>query len=121
MREFSRSQRVGAELRRILSFVIRDDIKDPRLTAVTVQEVRVTHDLSQAKVFVTFMESDKADQSLAVLQGAAGFLRRRLGEELKIRSVPQLEFVFDKSSEEGERLSSLIDQAVARDQSSHEA
>lgn len=113
MREFGREDRVGAEMRRELSQMIRDEIKDPRLGMVTVQEVRVTRDLSHAKVFFTVMDKDQAKQSGKVLARAAGFLRRRLGDELTLRTIPELHFVYDTSLEEGIRLSSLIDQAMA--------
>ena len=113
MREFGREDRVGAEMRRELSLLIRDEIKDPRLGMVTVQEVRVTRDLSHAKVFYTVMDKDQAKQTGKVLERAAGFLRRRLSDGLSLRTIPELHFVYDTSIEEGMRLSSLIDKAVA--------
>ncbi len=115
MREFSREDRVGAEMRRELSTLIRDEVKDPRLGMVTIQEVRVTRDLSHAKVYFTVMDRDQAKQTGKILARAAGFLRRRLGDLLSLRTIPQLHFVYDTSLEDGLRLSSLIDQAVASD------
>jgi len=117
MREFAREDRIGAEMRRELSNLIRDEVKDPRLGMVTIQEVRVTRDLSHAKVYFTVMDQDQAKQTGKILERAAGFLRRRLGDALTLRTIPQLHFLYDTSIEDGLRLSSLIDKAVASDKS----
>lgn len=113
MREFGREERVGAELQRELALILRDEVRDPRLNQVTVQEVRVVRDLSHARVFFTLMNADQARSVEQALNKAAGFLRRRLGEVVKMRSIPQLHFEYDHSLEDGLRLSSLIDRAVA--------
>lgn len=113
MREFGREERVGAELHRELALILRDEVRDPRLNRVTIQEVRVVRDLSHARVFFTLMESDQARQVEKALNKAASFLRRRLGEVVKLRTIPQLHFEYDQSLEHGMRLTSLIDKAVA--------
>lgn len=113
MHDFDRAERIGAEMQRELAGLIRSEIKDPRLGMVTVQEVRVVRDLSHAKVFYTVLDDDKAKISGEVLAHAASFLRRRLGQIMKLRTVPQLHFTYDHSIEDGRRLSALIDQAVA--------
>ena len=113
MREFGREERVGSELQRELALILRDEVHDPRLSQVTVQEVRVVRDLSHARVFFTLMDRDQAKQTEKALNKAASFLRRRLGEVVKMRTIPQLHFEYDHSLENGMRLSSLIDRAVA--------
>ena len=113
MHDFERAERIGAEMQRELAALIRSEIKDPRLGMVTVQEVRVSRDLSHAKVFFTVLDDDKIKVSGEVLSHAAAFLRRRLGHQMKLRSVPRLHFTYDHSIEDGQRLSALIDQAVA--------
>lgn len=115
MNEFGREERVGAELRRELALLLRDEARDPRLSRVTVQEVRVVRDLSHAKVYFTVMDAAQSKPTEAALNKAAAFLRRRLAEKMNLRIVPRLAFVYDKSIETGNRLSSLIDQAVASD------
>ena len=115
MAGFGRADRVGAAMQRELSQLVRDDIKDPRLGMVTIQEVRVTRDLSHAKVYYTVMDKDNAKASGQVLDKAASYLRRRLGELMSLRTVPQLHFVYDTSIEEGMRLESLISKAVESD------
>jgi ribosome-binding factor A len=112
-REFGREERVGAELRRELALLLRDEVRDPRLSQVTVQEVRVVRDLSHARVFFTLMDRDQARKTEQALNKAAGFLRKRLGDRVIMRTVPQLHFEYDQSLEHGMRLSSLIEQAVS--------
>lgn len=116
MREFGRGERVGSELQRELALLLRDEVRDPRLNQVTIQEVRVVRDLSHARVFFTLMDRDQAKKTEKALNKAASFLRHRLGEVMKMRTVPQLHFEYDHSLEHGLRLSSLIDKAVAGSQ-----
>lgn len=112
-RDFPRTRRVGEQLQRELAVLIRDEIGDPRLGMVSVSGVEVSRDLSHAKVFVsTLGKPADAEASVQVLQGAAGYLRRLLGQRMTLRSVPQLHFKYDDSIERGARLSSLIDSAV---------
>ncbi|RTZ73621.1 MAG: 30S ribosome-binding factor RbfA [Gammaproteobacteria bacterium] len=115
MKEFNRADRVGAQMQRELALLLRDEAKDPRLSEVTLQEVRVTRDLSHAKVYFTVLDKDEAPWFTEILGHAAGFLRRRLGQIMKLRTIPELHFVYDKSIEEGQRLSALIEKAVASD------
>lgn len=114
-REFDRTERIGAEMQRVLSVVLRDQVKDPRLSNITVHEVRVTRDLAHAKVFFTCFPADEDTEVQArLLNGRlSGFLRHALAQEVRLRAVPQLHFVHDESIGYGERLSSLIDRAVA--------
>jgi len=114
-REFKRSERVAGSLRRELAKLIQLEIKDPEVGFVSLSDVEVTRDLSHAKVFITVFESEKAASSLRALQRAAGYLRKRLGQEMRIRSVPELHFHHDASVETGLKMDSLIDAAVASD------
>jgi len=114
-REFNRSERVAGTLRRELAQLIQMEVKDPEVGFVGLSDVEVTRDLSHAKVFVTVFEPEKAAASLKALNRAAGYLRRRLGQEMRIRSVPELHFQHDASVETGLQMDSLIDAAVASD------
>ena len=118
MREFQRTDRIGAELQRELAQLLRDEVKDPRLGMVTVQKVKVSRDLGHAKVYFTCLGSNADAQARQRLLngGLAGFLRHELGRHMRLRTIPQLHFVYDESIERGERLSSLIEDAVASDQ-----
>ncbi|EXJ16623.1 30S ribosome-binding factor RbfA [Imhoffiella purpurea] len=113
-REFDRTERIGAELQRSLSVLVRDQVKDPRLANITVHEVRVTRDLAHAKVFFTcFPDDQESETQERLLNGRlSGFLRHALTKEVRLRTIPQLHFVHDSSIAYGERLSTLIDAAV---------
>ncbi|MBH3429909.1 30S ribosome-binding factor RbfA [Pseudomonas alkylphenolica] len=122
-KEYSRTQRIGDQMQRELAQLIRREVKDPRVGLVTITAVDVSRDVGHAKVYITVMGQDSAEdikQSLKVLNAAAGFLRMQLGKEMKLRSVPQLHFHYDESVTRGAHLSALIERAVAED-SQHQA
>ena len=114
-REFNRSERVAGSMRRELAKLIQTDVKDPDVGFISLSDVEVTRDLSHAKVYITVFEPEKAADSLKALKRAAGYLRHRLGQEMRIRSVPELHFLHDASVETGQRIDDLIDQARASD------
>jgi len=117
-REFSRNQRLGAQLQRTLSELIRFETKDPRLADVSLTVVELTRDLSVAKVYFSLLHPD--DDPKPALEGlghASGFLRRRLGSELTVRHVPELRFVHDDSVAHGVEISRLIESASNSDSS----
>ena len=112
-RDFQRTDRVGAQLQRELAELVRDEVKADGIGMVTIQEVRVVRDLSQAKVYFTVMGSQLPRvECTQHLNHAAGHLRWLLGQQLKLRTVPKLLFVYDESIEKGEHLDALIKQAV---------
>jgi ribosome-binding factor A len=115
MREFQRIDRLSAEFRRELADILRDEVRDPRLGMVTIQEVRITRDLAHAKVFFTCMGSDAKDTGKLLNRTLAGFLRHELARRIRVRSTPELHFVYDESIERGARLADLIQQAVAEE------
>lgn len=117
-KQYSRSQRVGDQIQKELAVMIPREVKDPRLGFVTVVGVDVSRDLGHAKVFISLMNSDDADEigeNLELLNDSAGYLRMLLGKEMRIRSVPQLHFYYDDSVRRGAYMSALIDKAVASD------
>lgn len=114
-RDFNRAERVGGEMRRELAQLIQREVKDPAVGFVSVSDVEVSRDLSHAKVFITVFEESTAKDSIKALNKAAGFLRGRLGQEMRLRSVPQLHFHHDSSVETGERMDRLIEQARSSD------
>ena len=117
--EFARAERIGAEMRRLLAILVHDELRDPRVGMVTIQEVRVARDLAHAKVYYTCLDEAKAAETGRILRQSSGFLRRRLGQLMKVRTVPALDFSYDRSVAEGNRLSALIERAVAEDHARH--
>jgi ribosome-binding factor A len=104
-----RRERLAALIEEILSDLIRQ-MKDPRVSGlVSVARVQVTQDGSLARVHVSVMGSeDDQKNTLKGLEHAQGFLRSKLGAEMSIRHVPELQFVLDRSIEEGDRVLQLI-------------
>jgi ribosome-binding factor A len=115
-KEFSRSSRVAEQVQRELAELIRLELKDPRVGLVTITGVELTPDYAHAKVFYTTLADPSARQDIdAGLRRASSFLRRELGRRIRIHTLPELHFIFDESVERGDRLSRLIDEAVASD------
>jgi len=110
--EYQRSERVGELLTEVIADVLREDIRDPRVTAVTITAAKVTKDLRQARIYFTILggASENKDAVLAGLKSALGFIRARIGKQLKLRFVPAIEFFYDDSVDEAERIEKLLRQ-----------
>jgi ribosome-binding factor A len=111
-RDFSRSERVGRQLQKELADLIRNGIKDPRLGMVTVQAVRLSRDLSHARVYFTLFDDSDRKQQAQLLKDSSSFLRHEIGKRMRMRVTPVLEFVYDDSIEQGAHLSELIERAL---------
>jgi ribosome-binding factor A len=117
-KEFSRGDRVAAQLRRELADLLHNELKDPRIGWVTVHAVEVSRDLAVAKVFLGFLQEDETTrESLAALKHSVPFLRRELGRRMKMRIVPELRFVRDESYERGARINELLHEIRQADDS----
>ena len=115
-REFSRNKRLGSQMLRVLSELLRFESKDPGLADVSLTAVELTRDLSVAKVFFSLLNPDDDPQpALDALDRASGFLRSKLGRELQVRHVPELRFQHDDSIAHGAEISRLIDDATGAD------
>jgi ribosome-binding factor A len=113
-REFSRKQRVAAEIQRLLSELLRVEVKDPRLDGVTINDVEVSGDLGVAKIYFGTLDPEQdTDEARKAFGSAAGFLRSRVGQALRIRRVPELHFVHDTSAQRGIEMSRLLDELSA--------
>lgn len=113
----TRNLKIADAIQRELADLIRLQMRDPRVTMVTLTGVEVARDNSHAKVFFTALGNDAQVAACQHgLQSAAGFLRSQLSQRLPIRIVPQLHFEIDTSIERGLRLAKLIDEAVGEDQ-----
>ena len=110
-----RHQRVADQIQRELAQLIRDEVRDTRLGMVTLTAVRVSPDLSHAKIFFTTMDPAQHAVALEVLNGAASYLRSLLGRLMRLRITPQLHFVYDESIERGAHMSAVISAALSRD------
>jgi len=113
-KEYSRSQRVGQLISRELTAIIRNEVRDPRVSNITITEVLVTKDLRQAKIYVSNLLDDQIDVDglMGALDKASGFLRRQLADKIDLRHCPALVFEYDNSLRHGAEMSALIDKAL---------
>lgn len=115
-RDFPRSRRIEDQIQRILSDVLRSDLRDPRFNGVFITAVRVTRDLSVAWVYYSILQASGRPADLSVAFGKAmGFLRSRLAKELTVRRVPELRFELDDTTANAAEMDKLIKDARSRD------
>ncbi|MGI9323811.1 MAG: 30S ribosome-binding factor RbfA [Pseudomonadales bacterium] len=117
-REFGRDLRVADFVRDELSLIIQQQTRDPRVGLVSINEVKVSKDLSYADVYVsTLDERDKAQrvELETVLNKAAGYFRTLLAKRHSMRTTPRLRFHYDKLAESAPRMEALIHEARAAD------
>src|SRR4051812_27111987 len=106
----SRMRRVKEGVREGLFRHIREDLKEPRIGVVTVTGVETSPDLRHARVYVSVLGSDEErDEALEGLRSSAGFLQAKVGQELRMKRTPTLEFHYDESIDRGMRISELLD------------
>lgn len=113
-----RTQRVADFVRDEVALILQRQMRDPRVGLVSVNEVRVSKDLSFADIYVsTLDDSDQStrDELIATLNGAAGWVRTELAQRHSMRTTPKPRFHYDVSAQRGPRLERLIEQAVAAD------
>ena len=105
----NRINRINEEIQKELSGLIRN-LKDPRIqnTMISITRVETTPDLRYTKVYVSFLQEDKAADALKGLQSAAGYLRRELGQSLNLRYTPQIVWALDDSITYGAKMLALI-------------
>ena len=116
-RDFPRSRRIEDQIQRILSDVVRREVRDPRLANSIITAVRVSKDLSVAWVYYSSLQTDvdqakQAEKLADAFASASGFLRGRLAKDLTVRRVPELRFEFDDTLSTAHRMDELIDSVV---------
>ena len=106
-----KNSRINSDVQRVLSHIIRNELKDPRIGAVTsVVSVIVAPDLKQCKAYISVLgDKEEAEKTLAGLNSANGYIRRCLASSLNLRNTPELHFILDQSIEYGVTMSKKID------------
>lgn len=109
-----RIERLNEQLKREITILVREEVRDPRIGMVTVTAVEASADLSVARVFVSVMGEGEGDreESLEGLRAAAPFIRTELGKRLHVRRVPELRFELDRSLEYAQRIERLLQEAL---------
>ena len=105
----NRINRINEEIQKELSSLLRT-VKDPRVqdTMISITRVETTPDLRYTKVYVSFLQSEKAEGAMKGLKSAAGYLRRQLGTNLKLRYAPEIVWALDDSITYGAHMLNLI-------------
>lgn len=108
-RPSNRAQRVGGEVRKLLSDLIQKNINDPRLARATITAVTLNRDLRIAKVYVTAHGGVHERQAiLAGFESAKGYIKRELAAELGLRYMPDLKFFYDSSFDYGHHINQVL-------------
>jgi len=120
-REFSRTDRVAQQVHKEVASILQNEYKHRvgDMPLITVSEVEVSRDLAHAKIYVTIYNSteEEGKVQLKQLKELKGFVRSILAKRLRMRSVPDLHFFEDRSIIEGMRISNLVSQTIATDES----
>ena len=106
---FDRTDRISEEVRREVDRIIREDVRDPRVTGTwSITRADVTRDLRYAKIRVSVLEEEQRKPLLKALKNAAGFIRRELGKNLRLRYTPELLFEEDDNIAYGVHIASIL-------------
>ena len=109
-----RRERLAAEIRVAVADMIAAKLKDPRIGFVTVTRAEVAADLEYVRVYFSVLGDEAQRQrTLQGLSKAAGFVRRELGQRLRLRQTPEVSFVYDHGIEAADRIARLIDETTA--------
>ena len=107
-RDFKRTDRVGAELRREISLLVHAAVRDHALPSVSVSDVEVTRDMDWATVWVIALQQEQSAVAMKALKELAGEFRHALSQSMRLRRVPELRFKYDDSVDKGERIEQLL-------------
>lgn len=106
-------RRVDEAVRQVVSEEVAGGLSDPRLGFVTVTGASTAPDLSHARVFVSVLGDQRArEEALAGLGSARGVIQAKVGQELRMKRTPTLEFIYDDSIDRGMRMEALLSEAV---------
>ncbi|MEN5207605.1 30S ribosome-binding factor RbfA [Stenotrophomonas terrae] len=105
---FHRTDRVSAQIRRDLGTLVHAAVREFGLPSVSVSDVEVTRDMAHAKIFVTALMPERAEEAMKGLRGLTVELRMSLAKAMKLRHVPELHFHYDDSVDRGERIENLL-------------
>lgn len=110
MAGFDRSERYNEEIKRALTNILREEVKDPRLPEIfSITRVETARDLGVAKVYISAMiDEAKAKDMMKFFKDGAGYLRRELSRNVELRATPELTFVWDRNIEYGIHIAEVL-------------
>lgn len=106
-----KQERIASIIRKSISEIIQMQVKNPHLGFVSIPEVKVSKDFSCAKVYVSFIIEEQAEEGMKVLEKSKGFIRSELAKRIDIRRCPELSFVLDEAYKKEERITELLNNA----------
>ena len=104
-----KTEKIGSNFVKEISYIIMEEIKDPKIQFVTLTDCDVTNDLSYAKVYFTNLIDKDRDKVTKALNKASGFIRGKLFDAVEIRKMPELTFVYDESIAYGNKIEKIIE------------
>ncbi|NLJ75674.1 MAG: 30S ribosome-binding factor RbfA [Peptococcaceae bacterium] len=112
-----RPERLAEAIKKEISELLREELKDPRIGFASITSVEVSRDLRYANVFVSVLgESEQQKITVKTLQGAQGFIRGELGKRIRLRYTPEINFKLDQSISHGSRIIALMEKVRAEDE-----
>ncbi len=118
---FKRSDRVGGQIQKVLSDLLKKKIKDPRLETATITDVQMAPDLKLAYIYYILNDKEKNKEAVEGFNSAKGFIKRKLAQQLGLRYMPQIKFFYDKSFDYGAHINSVLKTIKADDEENHTA
>ena len=111
----NRIERISAEIQRVLSDILRNELHDPRVkTLCSIVKVELTNDMQHCKVFVTvYGTPEEQKQTFTAIESAKGFIRHQLATKIDLRKIPELHFVADDTIAYSVHIGQLIDKINA--------
>lgn len=117
--EFDRSLKVAQLIKKEIAIIIKDSLRDPRISfMVSIVDVKLSIDLSYAKIFLAFIRKDNSKNiknTIQILQNASSYIRHLLSKRIRLRKTPKLFFRYDNSFIYATRISNIIDNAIKKD------
>ena len=106
-----RIDKINQMIKREVGEIVLKEIKDPRLEFVTITEVVVTKDLQHAKIYYSVLgNKDQAQKTQEGLSSARGFIRKLIGQRVRMRYTPEVEFIFDPTIEYSARIEAALEE-----------
>ena len=111
-RTFKRTDRIADRLWQELAQLLQKEVRDPRVSWVTISGVEVSRDLGHAKVYFTILTEEKAADATQALTKASGYLRHLLAKRLELRTIPLLRFIYDDTTLKARKIEQRIAEVI---------
>lgn len=121
MRKTRRTSRVGATIRDALVEIFRRELKDVKLGLTSITDVEVSPDLHVARVYITGLTEEEAKSVIVELQQRRGWIRSMLGQRVRLRYTPELDFRYDETTMRASRIESLLQEIKSKDHDDDES